>query len=67
MRLVYPNYNSICNGCPKRTPTCHISCRDYKIESHKRRLRNEKIRQQYLIEAGLEGAEIIRNTRNKRI
>ena len=67
MRIVYPNLDSVCNGCPDRTPTCHATCRDYKIEAHKNRLRNHKIRQQCLIENGLEVAEIIRNTRNKRV
>jgi hypothetical protein len=68
MRLVYPHFDSVCKpDCPRRTPTCHVTCRDYKIEAHKNRLRNHKIRQQCLIENGLEVAEIIRNTRNKRV
>jgi hypothetical protein len=60
--------DSVCKpDCPERTPTCHATCRDYKVERHKRRLKLQKIRQARELENGLLEAEIIRNTRNQRI
>ena len=59
--------DSVCNGCPKRTATCHATCKDYKIEAHKRRLKLQKLRKTLFIENNLLEAEIIRNTRNKRL
>ncbi len=60
--------DSVCEpNCPERSPTCHATCRDYKIETHKRRLKLQKIRKAQQLENGLLEAEIIRNTRNKRI
>jgi hypothetical protein len=58
--------DSVCKpDCPERTPTCHATCKEYKIEAHKRRLKLQKIRQARDLENGLLEAEIIRHTRNK--
>lgn len=66
MKLVYPNPISICDPkCPERTPTCHVTCRRYKIESHKRRLMKRKIFEIYLRENALDSYEIQRSKKIK--
>jgi hypothetical protein len=66
MGLVYARPNAPCKDCKERHVGCHAECERYKEFAEENRRRHDEACKAYVIEQGLEAAEIIRQTRNKR-
>ena len=67
MALYLPRKNSPCNFCDnERHIGCHANCERFKRFVYFNAKRNELVRKKEIIENGLNEADILRNTRNKR-
>ena len=67
MGLIYGRPQAPCKDCKERSESCHAECERYKEFADENRRRHDEAMKQFKIEQGLESAEIIRQTRNKRI
>ena len=68
MALYLPKKDSPCNFCKdERHIGCHANCEKFKRFEYFNRKRNEMARKKEIIENGLNEADILRNTRNRRI
>ena len=67
MGLVYARTNAPCKDCTERHIGCHAECDRYKVFAEDNRRKHEEAMKKFKIEQGLESAEIIRQTRNKRV
>jgi hypothetical protein len=67
MGLIYGRPQAPCKDCKERSERCHAECERYKEFADENRRRHDEAMKQFKIEQGLESAEIIRQTRNKRI
>lgn len=67
MGLVYAKPNAPCKDCKERHVGCHAECEMYKEYAEENRRRHDEAMKRFQIEQGLEAAEIIRQTRNRRV
>ena len=67
MGLAYTRPIPPCKDCEDRHIGCHSKCKQYKAFAEENRKRHDEAMKRFVVDIGLESAEIIRNQRNKRV